>query len=130
MRVSTLATVVLLAAVTVSSCDSVVYIAPEIEAQKLFGSIEAGSSRESVVAALGAPDEVLTPLHSHFALESRDGSTMQLTIGDRNEWPDPIRFLPDRPVTGEVLVYIDGTVAAFYFIDVHDHVEHVSVFTS
>ena len=44
--------------------------------------------------------------------------------------PPAVRFLPNRTIANRVLIYIDGTVYAYYFIDKVGVLEEVVIVVS
>ena len=127
MRIVLNAVGILMALTLVSSCDNLVYADAELKAQERFRSIKIGQTEKSLVELFGPPLGVATPTDSGLVLE---GHTKKYTPGDEEsmEWPYVMRFAPKRPVTGKILVYNEGTVAAYYFIDAYGRVEYVSVY--
>jgi hypothetical protein len=59
-----------------------------------------------------------------------DTSRKSISASDRSNWPAELRFLANRNVSSKVLVYINGTVTAYYFIGPEGRVEYVDLFTS
>jgi hypothetical protein len=130
-NLSVICTVIVVA--SVSSCDKVVYIDDELRAQQRFGAVAIGESEESLGEVLGAPAATAIRTDSGLILEDRtDGAprTLALRNDDRDQWPELIRFLPRRPIAQKVVVFIEGTVTAYYFIGADGRVEYVSVFTT
>ena len=83
-----------------------------------FSRIAAGTSEQALVASLGAAPIVL---RADGVTEFRDPSL------ERAQWRT---FLPDRRIRGRLLIYAEGTVYAYYFIDERGIVEHVEVMIS
>jgi len=116
-----------------SSCDKTVYLEAELRAQEHFGSVEVGHTEESVIQLFGPPLGTVKSTESGLVFEDHSaGSPETLALPDDEtlHLPELIRFMPKRPTTGKVLVYNEGTVTAYYFIDANGLVEFVSVHTT
>ena len=126
--------VALIACALISGCDRKVYADYELKAQDRFKAVKLGSAEQDVRSSLGTPSIVVTRTGSdELSVEVRsegDTNRKSNSARDRSNWPSELRFLADRPVTGSVLVYIDGTVIAYYFIGPEGRVEYADLFTS
>jgi hypothetical protein len=126
--------VALVACSLVSGCDRKIYTDDELNIQDRFRAIKVGSAEQDVRHALGAPSSVVVRAGSDdLVVEVTDGGETrraQISTNDRSNWPSELQFLADRPITGKVLVYIDGTVTAYYFLNPEGRLEYVDLFTS
>ena len=127
-------TVVLIASALLSGCDRKVYAGYELKAQGRFKAVKLGTSEQDVQSSLGTPSSVVTRTGpDELLVEVSDGgdtNRKSISASDRSNWPAELRFLANRNVSSKVLVYIDGTVTAYYFISPEGHVEYVDLFTS
>jgi hypothetical protein len=126
--------VALVACSLVSGCDRKIYADGELDAQDRFKAIELGAAEQDVRNALGTPSSVVVRAGSDELLvevtDGRETRRKPISTNDRSNWPAELRFLSDRPVTSKVLVYIDGTVTAYYFLSPEGRLEYVDLFTS
>jgi len=126
--------VALVACSLVFGCDRKIYTDDELNIQDRFRAIKRGAAEQDVRNALGAPASVVVRAGSdELVVEVSEGAETRRTpisANDRSNWPSELRFLADRPVTGKLLVYIDGTVTAYYFLDPEGRLEYVDLFTS
>ncbi len=124
----------ILGADLLSACDKQIYTDDELKTQQRFRSIKIGASEEGLIASLGPPMGVTTPTASEqLSFETNEGGVsrrISIDASDRSQWPRDLQFLPKRRVSGKVLVYADGTVTAYYFVDPDGRVEHVDLYTS
>jgi hypothetical protein len=127
-------TVAVIACALISGCDRKVYADYELNAQDRFKAVKLGTAEQDVRSSLGTPSSVVTRAGSNeLSVEVSNGgdtSSKSISANDRSNWPPELQFLANRTVSGKVLVYIDGTVTAYYFIDPEGRVEYVDLFTS
>jgi hypothetical protein len=127
-------TVALIACALISGCDRKVYADYELNAQDRFKAVKLGTAEQDVRSSLGTPSSVVTRSESdELSVEVNNGgdtSRKSISASDRSNWPSELQFLANRTISGKVLVYIDGTVTAYYFIDPKGRVEYVDLFTS
>jgi hypothetical protein len=127
-------TIAVLGCSALSGCDSCFYAEGERAAEARFRTISVGETEEQVVSALGAPAaEITRGSDGGLTVDLRRESGVQrqaLKTDQRGSWPEEVRFLPSHEITSKVLVYVEGTVLVYYFIDVGGRVEFVDVFVS
>jgi hypothetical protein len=119
---------------TVSACDGFVYADGEQAALDEFRAVSVGESESGVVSALGIPTAVVHESENGSLLIEiqREGGaeSRALDPSQRSSWPPEMRFIPSREIEGKVLIYMDGTVFAYYFIDRAGFVAFVDVTVS
>jgi hypothetical protein len=127
-------TVALIVSALISGCDRKVHADYELNAQDRFKAVKLGTTEQDVWSSLGTPSSVVTRTGSdELSVEvgkGGDTSRKAISASDRSSWPAELEFLPKRIVSSKVLVYIDGTVSAYYFIGLDGRVEYVDLFTS
>jgi hypothetical protein len=127
-------TVALIASALISGCDRKVYADYELNAQDRFKAAKLGTTEQDVWSSLGTPSSVVTRTGSdELSVEvgnEGDTSRKAISASDRSSWPAELEFLPKRIVSSKVLVYIDGTATAYYFIGSEGRVEYIDLFTS
>jgi hypothetical protein len=113
-------------------CEKMVFHPDELKAKEKFNSISVGTKADDVVSRLGKPKGTITyqpctKTYSYSGFES--GKTIEFQFSERaaNGFPVELRFLPDRAIVNRVLVYVDATVYAFYFVDNLGTIEYVDV---
>jgi hypothetical protein len=116
----------------ITACN--VYTDQEIAAQQRFEAVAIGTRESDLISSLGTPQGLVkrsgpSQLVLQFD-ELSDKGEIRLDETDRANWPQELQFLPERPVTNKVLIYLDSTVWAFYFFSSDNEVEHASVVVS
>jgi hypothetical protein len=114
-------------------CDEAFYAKGEIAAKKRFERVRVGDSEAAVRDLLGAPTCVVGPAGRGDDLEARCPEAAEPQRLERRvvgTWPRELHLMPSRSIEGKVLVYLDGTVAAHYYIDREGRVQDVRVVVS
>jgi hypothetical protein len=114
-------------------CDEAFYAKGEIAAKKRFERVRVGDSEAAVRDLLGAPACVVSPASGGNDLDARCPETAEpqrLKRGAVGAWPLELQLMPSRSIEGKVLVYVNGTVAAHYYIDQEGGVQDVRVVAS
>ena len=110
---------VALAFAIVSACsDSLVFTESELEARARYSAVAVGTPEEALRSSLGDAPIVM---RANGVPELRDRSL------EGSQWR---YFLPDREIRGELWIYAEGTVYAYFFIDERGIVEHAHVVVS
>jgi hypothetical protein len=107
-----------------------VYAEGELAAKERLSAVHIGDDEASVVSMLGPPEVVIMQAGKRLSLDLRAGERLTVDAHDRTAWPMELQFLPAREIGGKVLVYVEGTVFAYYFVDERGHVEFVDVSVS
>jgi hypothetical protein len=124
--------IIIAVASLVTACN--VYTDQETEARQRFEAATIGTREDELIATLGMPQGYVTrsgpnQLSFEFGELSNRGRIL-VDEADRSRWPQELQFLPKRAVSNRVLIYLDGTVWAFYYLGSDRQVEHVSVHIS
>lgn len=104
------------------SCDDLIHHPDEISAEKNFKSITISSTEEDIKRLLGEPKGRIVCDHAHNTYQSVTSANhaavtkhhrLDALIGSH---PQELRFLPPEKRCAKILVYLDATVHAYFYL--------------
>ena len=118
--------------------DTLVFHPDELSSEKRFKSIPVGTPETELIRFLGDPDRIIISNPKTQELFYLDKGTKQfqpIKVDPSTGKPyynsvAGFDVFPERPIAHKVLIYISGTVAAYYYTDQNDRVDYISVWIS
>jgi hypothetical protein len=125
-----------LLAVSLLACDTAVYHPDEIRAEKQFKAIPAGTTEENLISQLGTPIGriVFHKARGTYQYFSSSSNVLLFEFQSHDQigesFPPELRMLPSKKRSQRILVFIDGTVAGYFYIGDSGRVEDKVVVVS
>ena len=111
------------------SCDDLIYHPDEISAEKKFKSITISSTEEDIKRQLGEPKGRIVCDRTHNTYQYFT-SANPLAVAQHHTFdalivshPQELRFLPTGKRCTKILVYLDATVHAYFYLGQDGRVE-------
>ena len=127
--------VLVIGALALTACEKAVFVEAEIQAKSKFNALKSGTAAQEIMDKLGKPVATITigttsKLYRFHEGEASKPLEFQFDSRASSGMPPAVRFLPNRTIANRVLIYIDGTVYAYYFIDKVGVLEEVVIVVS